>query len=277
MVTALIAPDDLAPLIGSADSPVLLDVRWSLAGGPGRDEYRHGHLPGARFVDLDQELAAPPGPGRHPLPAASAFGDSMRRHGVSASRAAVVYDARTGTAAARLWWLLRYFGHPDVRLLDGGFAAWVAAGQPVSVEEPPAARGDFDPDPGHMPLVDAEGAASLAASAVLLDARAAERFRGDVEPIDPVAGHIPGARSAPTEGNLDDEGCFLPPERLRDRFRALGVEPETSAGAYCGSGVTAAHEVLAMVAAGLPVPALYAGSWSEWITRPERPVARGDR
>lgn len=277
MVTALTQPGDLVALLESAAAPVLLDVRWSLATGPDRPGFRRGHLPGAQFVDLDHELAGPPGAGRHPLPDASAFGEAMRRHGVSGAHPVVVYDARTGMAAARLWWLLRYFGHPDVRLLDGGYAAWVAAGLPVSVEDGQPARGDFAPGAGHMPLVDAEGAAALALSGVLLDARAAERFRGELEPVDPVAGHIPGARSAPTEANLDADGRFLAPPLLRARFRALGVEPDTGAGAYCGSGVTAAHEVLAMVVAGLPVPALYAGSWSEWITRPERPVARGER
>lgn len=274
----LISPEDLARLLESEGAPVLLDVRWSLASGPALDDYRRGHVPGARFVDLDRELAAPPGPGRHPLPEPSLFGAAMRGHGVTSSGSVVVYDARAATAAARLWWLLRYFGHPDVRVLDGGFAAWAAAGLPVSVEEPPPPPGgDFVPDPGHMPLVDAGGAAVLADSGVLLDARAAERFRGDVEPVDPVAGHIPGARSAPTEANVDAGGRFRAAAHLRERFVSLGVEPDSSVGVYCGSGVTAAHEVLAMVVAGLPAPALYAGSWSEWITRAERPVARGDR
>jgi thiosulfate/3-mercaptopyruvate sulfurtransferase len=276
MVTPLISPDDLAGAMAAASTPALLDVRWSLAAGALVDEYRRGHIPGARFVDLDRELAGPPGPGRHPLPAADAFGAAMRAHGVSAGRSVVVYDARTGAAAARLWWLLRFFGHADVRQLDGGLARWVAEGRPVSTDDPPREQGDFRPDPGHMPLVDAAGAARLAAAGVLLDARAAERFRGEVEPVDPVAGHIPGARSAPTEENLEPDGRFRDPVRLRERFASLGAA-EANVGVYCGSGVTAAHEVLALAVAGLPVPALYAGSWSDWITHPGRRVARGPR
>jgi thiosulfate/3-mercaptopyruvate sulfurtransferase len=188
----------------------------------------------------------------------------------------VVYDAGSSVAAARAWWVLRYFGHPDVRVLDGGFAAWVAEGRPVTTGMPPQLAGDFMPSPGHMPMLDASGSAEVAKAGVLLDARARERFRGDVEPIDPVAGHIPGARSAPTQDNLDVSGRFLDPERLRERFATLGVRSGVTAGAYCGSGVTAAHEVLAMTVAGVEDPALYVGSWSDWITDPSRPVATGD-
>ena len=262
--------------MATAPEPVLLDVRWSLAGPPGIEDYRRGHIPGAAFVDLDRELAAPPGAGRHPLPDPAGFGRAMRAHGVSRSRGIVVYDAATGMAAARAWWLLRYFGHPDVRLLDGGFAAWQAEGRPVSTDEPAPAPGDFVAEPGHMPLLDADDAAALARSGVLLDARAAERFRGDVEPIDPVPGHIPGARSAPSDQNVEASGHFRDGAALRSRFEALGVVPGVAVGAYCGSGVTAAHEVLALTLAGAENPALYAGSWSEWITEPSRPVARGD-
>lgn len=255
---------------------MLLDVRWSLGGLPGIEEYRRGHIPGARFVDLDRDLAGPPGPGRHPLPDAAAFGAGMRAVGVSAERGVILYDAGTSVAAARGWWVLRYFGHPDVRVLDGGFAAWVAQERTVTSDEPAPAAGDFEPSPGHMPVLDATAAAELARTGILLDARAAERFRGDVEPVDPVAGHIPGATSAPTTENLDASGQFLDAERLRERFAGLGMRPGVAVGAYCGSGVTAAHEVLALTVAGLQSPSLYVGSWSDWITDPSRPIATGD-
>jgi thiosulfate/3-mercaptopyruvate sulfurtransferase len=291
----LITSAGLAPLLGTGGAPALLDVRWRLSAGPpgpsGLDSYRAGHLPGAVFVDLDRDLAAPPGKGgRHPLPAAGEFQAAMRRAGVSDGAPVVVYDEADSTAAARAWWLLRYFGHPDVRVLDGGFRAWAESGLPVEV---PAAgracgppRGDFTARPGRLPLLDAEAAAGLARSGLLLDARAGERYRGETEPADPVAGHIPGAVSAPTAANVTPDGTFLPPADLAARFAVLGVRPATAApdgathggqpavGVYCGSGVTAAHEVLALTVAGIPA-ALYAGSWSDWITDPSRPVATG--
>ena len=276
MLTPLVTPATLAGLLGAADAPVVLDVRWSLGGPPGIEEYRRGHIPGARFVDLDRDLAGPPGRGRHPLPGAEAFGTAMRAAGVSAERGVVVYDAGTSVAAARAWWGLHYFGHPDVRVLDGGFAAWVAEGLPVTSDEPARAAGDFVPSPGHMPMLDASGAADLARTGLLLDARAAERFRGEVEPVDAVAGHIPGAKSAPTTENVDASGRFLDPRRLEERFASLGASPGVPVGAYCGSGVTAAHEVLALTIAGVQNPSLYVGSWSDWITDPSRPIATGD-
>jgi len=265
------------------EPPVVLDVRWRLGGPPGIDSYRAGHLPGAVFVDLDADLTGPPGAGgRHPLPAAADFEAAMRRAGVRAGRPVVVYDDGDSTAAARAWWMLRYFGHGPVQVLDGGFRAWAAAGQPVTTDEPRVAAGDFTAGPGRLPVLDAPGAAALARSGVLLDARAGERYRGETEPIDPVAGHIPGAVSAPTLGNVTGDGRFLPPGELRRRFAALGVpvgsgaatEASAAVGAYCGSGVTAAHEVLALELAGVPA-ALYVGSWSGWITDPARPVATG--
>jgi thiosulfate/3-mercaptopyruvate sulfurtransferase len=265
---------------------VLLDVRWRLAGSPGPPgiaAYRAGHLPGAVFTDLDRDLSGAPGPGgRHPLPEAAAFQLAMRRAGVSDGRDVVVYDEADATAAARGWWMLRYFGHPRVRVLDGGYRAWVAAGQPLVTGEgaaPPP--GGFTARPGGMQLLDAAGAAGLARHGTLLDARAGERYRGEAEPIDPVAGHIPGAVSAPTAGNVLADGRFRTAPDRRARFAALGVaapagDPGTGAvvGSYCGSGVTAAHEVLALAVAGLP-GALYVGSWSHWVTDPARPVATG--
>ena len=273
-----------AELTGSAP-PALLDVRWRMGGPPGVDGYRAGHLPGAVYVDLDTELAGPPGPGgRHPLPSADDFAAAMRRAGVRAGHPVVAYDEGDATIAARLWWTLRYFGHDLVRVLDGGLRAWTAAGLPVTTDEPAAVgAGDFVAVPGYLPVLDAAGAAALARSGVLLDARAGERYRGETEPIDPVAGHIPGAVSAPTAGNVGPDGRFLPPDELRRRFAALGVEadrasagpgPAAEVGAYCGSGVTAAHEVLALSLAGVPA-ALYVGSWSGWTADPARPVATG--
>jgi thiosulfate/3-mercaptopyruvate sulfurtransferase len=291
-VDSLTDAGSLASALASPQPPVLLDVRWRLAGPPGIDGYRTGHLPGAQFVDLDRDLAAPPGPGgRHPLPVAGDFQAAMRRAGVSAGRPVVLYDDGDSTAAARGWWLLRYFGHGQARVLDGGYQAWLAAGQPIDQETAAAEPGDFTARPGHLPLLDAAGAGKLARGGVLLDARAAERYRGEVEKVDPVAGHIPGAVSAPTAANVHADGHFLDPAALRARFVELGVragagrdmaEPgggvagggPVVAGVYCGSGVTAAHEVLAMRIAGLPA-ALYVGSWSDWITDPAGPVATG--
>jgi thiosulfate/3-mercaptopyruvate sulfurtransferase len=273
----LVSPAALAAELASAraQKPALLDVRWQLGGPPGIERYRAGHLPGAVFTDLDRDLAGPPGPaGRHPLPDPARFQAAMRAAGVGADRAVVVYDERDATAAARGWWLLRYFGHEQVRVLDGGYQAWLAAGLPVSRADPDRPPGDFTARPGHMPILDAAGAQALAGHGVLLDARAGERYRGELEPVDPVAGHIPGAVSAPTAGNLNPDGTFRAAADLTARFTALGVHASAATGAYCGSGVTAAHEVLALALAGIPA-ALYVGSWSNWITDAARPVATG--
>ncbi|MFJ5849384.1 sulfurtransferase [Streptomyces sp. NPDC092903] len=253
--------------------PVLLDVRWQLGGPPGRPDYEAGHIPGAVYVDLDSELAGPAGSGgRHPLPDPAEFGAVMRRAGVGRDSSVIVYDGGQGWAAARAWWLLRWTGHRDVRVLDGGLAGW--AGE-LSKETPAPAEGDFVPEPGALPLLDADGAAALARSGLLLDARAAERYRGDVEPIDRVGGHIPGAVSAPTVENVGADGRFLPAEELAARFTGLGADGDAvDVGVYCGSGVSGAHEVLALEVAGF-TGALYAGSWSQWSADETRPVATG--
>jgi thiosulfate/3-mercaptopyruvate sulfurtransferase len=267
----------LAQELAGGSPPVLLDVRWRLAGPPGLDRYLAGHLPGAVFVDLDRDLSGPPGPaGRHPLPGKGDFEAAMRRAGVSAGRPVVAYDDGDGLPAARAWWLLRYFGHGAglVRVLDGGFRAWQAAGLPVTIEEPGVTPGDFTADPGHLPLLDADGASAVARAGVLLDVRAAERYRGEAEPIDPVAGHIPGAVNAPATANVAADGSYLGADELRERFAALGVRDGRPAGAYCGSGVTAAQTVLALHLAGVPA-GLYVGSWSNWVADPARPVATG--
>ena len=267
----------LARTLAGPAPPVLLDVRWRLGGPPGIDAYRAGHLPRSVFVDLDADLAEEPGPaGRHPLPTAERFQAAMRRAGVRDDGAVVVYDQADTTAAARAWWLLRYFGHRYCRVLDGGFRAWTAAGGQVATgDSPAAAGGDFTARPGHMPLLDADAAAGLARHGALLDARARERYRGEREPVDPVAGHIPGALSAPTTANVGPDGRFLPAAGLRARFATLGAAAGAGkVGVYCGSGVTAAHEVLALELAGITA-SLYVGSWSNWVADPARPVATG--
>ncbi|MEU5924203.1 sulfurtransferase [Streptomyces antimycoticus] len=272
---AIITASDLMSELAEEQSPLLLDVRWQLGGPPGRPAYEAGHLPGAVYVDLDTELAAPPGKaGRHPLPDLSAFAAAMRRAGVSQDRRVVAYDGGQGWAAARAWWLLRWAGHPSVRVLDGGLPAWTAVGGALTADEPDAAEGDFVPRPGALPLLEADDAAALARRGVLLDARAGERYRGEVEPIDPVGGHIPGAVSAPTVENVTADGHFLPADRLAERFAALGATEDAEVGVYCGSGVSAAHQVLALAVAGVPA-ALYVGSWSEWSSDGGRPVATG--
>ncbi|WP_019435145.1 sulfurtransferase [Streptomyces sp. AA0539] len=268
-MSVLITAADLA---ADLSEPVLLDVRWQLGGPPGRPAYEAGHLPGAVYVDLDTELAGPAGPGgRHPLPDPEAFGAAMRRAGVREARPVVVYDGGQGWAAARAWWLLRWAGHRRVRVLDGGLAAWEGG---LTREVPVPEPGDFVPRPGGMPLLDAADAARLAREGLLLDARAGERYRGEVEPIDPVGGHIPGAVSAPTTENVTPAGLLRAPGELRERFTALGAAEGTPVGVYCGSGVSGAHTVLALATTGIEA-ALYAGSWSEWTADPTRPVATG--
>jgi thiosulfate/3-mercaptopyruvate sulfurtransferase len=275
MTDALITAGELDGLVAARRPVTLLDVRWRLGWPPGRDLYEAGHIPGAVFVDLDRHLAAPPGPGgRHPMPAARAFEKAMRVAGVRDGQLVVVYDDADSTAAARAWWLLRYFGHDQVRVLDGGFRAWLAADGPFEKGETGAAPGDFHARAGHLGLLDADAAAALARDGLLLDARSAERYRGEAEHVDPVAGHIPGAVSAPTAANVNPDGTFRPAADLAERFAALGAAGDRPVAAYCGSGVTAAHEVLALTLAGIPA-GLYLGSWSDWITDPARPVATG--
>jgi len=273
----LVSVASLAADLADEPGPVVLDVRWQLGGPPGIDSYRRGHLPTAVFTDLDRVLAGPPGPGgRHPLPELAAFQAAMRAAGVRQDRAVVVYDDGDSTIAARGWWTLRYYGHRNVRVLDGGYRAWVSAGLAVTQADPGPAPGDFTARPGHMPALDAAGAQVTALTGRLLDARSAERYRGETEPVDPVAGHIPGAVSAPTTGNVNADGTFAGAAELAARFAALGVTGDGAAvGAYCGSGVTAAHEILALALAGVPA-ALYVGSWSNWVADPDRPVATGD-
>lgn len=270
---------ELAGLLGSERAPVLLDVRWALGDPHGRDHYADGHIPGAVYVDLDTELAAPPSPegGRHPLPDLAELQESARRWGVGGGRHVVVYDDLGNTAAARAWWLLRYAGVAEVTLLDGALGAWRAAGLPLEPGIPAGPTpGDVVLRAGGLPVTDADEAAELAVSGLLLDARAGERYRGEVEPVDPRAGHVPGAVSAPTGENLAADGTFLPPEVLRKRFEERGAGDAVRVGVYCGSGVTAAHQIAALEIAGFEA-ALFPGSWSAWSADPARPAAKGDR
>jgi len=263
----------VAELLDAHGQPTVLDVRYRQGGGPGRADFEAGHVPGAAYVDLDTALAAPPGDGgRHPLPDVAVFEAAMRQAGVRADRGVVVYDDWEGRAAARAWWLLRHHSHPDVRVLDGGWAAWQALGGPVEAGPTRPEAGDFVADrAGLMPVVDATGVLDVG---VLVDARAAERYRGDIEPIDPVAGRIPGAANVPTTSNVAPDGRFRSPAELAAVYASVGAVPGAVVAAYCGSGVTAAHDVLAMAVAGVRA-ALYPGSWSGWITDPDRPVEGG--
>ena len=273
----LIGVDDLVEEMLGARPPVVLDVRWQLGDDAGHDHYRDGHLPGAVYVDLDTELAAPPSPedGRHPLPAIGDLQEAARRWGIDIGVPVVVYDDWNSLAAARAWWLLRWGGLTDVRILDGGLAAWRDAGLRISSGDATPRVGNVVLTEGGMPTVDIDRVALASegsGSEVLLDARAPERFRGEEEPIDPRPGHIPGAVSAPTTGNVDDAGLFKPTGELVERFATLGAEPGSEVVAYCGSGVTATHQVAALTLAGIDA-ALYPGSYSQWSNDPSRDVA----
>jgi thiosulfate/3-mercaptopyruvate sulfurtransferase len=273
-MNVLISAAELAAMTSSPAVPVVLDVRWALGDPHGRDHYLAGHVPGAVYVDLETELAGPGSPqeGRHPLPDAGDLQAAARRWGIRAGDPVVVYDDIGGMSAARAWWLLRWAGLADVRILDGGLGAWKAAGHAVESGDVQAEPGDVTLVPGAMPTVDADAAAYIARDGALLDARAGERYRGETEPIDPVAGHIPGARSAPTAENLGADQRFLSPDQLRARFADVDLDGEVAV--YCGSGVTAAHEVAALAVIGVDA-ALYPGSWSQWSNDPSRPVATG--
>ena len=276
MTDVLITVDELRDRLAASRRTVLLDVRWQLGDPHGRDHYLREHLPGAVYVDLESELAAPPTPagGRHPLPDLADLQAAARRWGLRSGDTCVTYDNVGGTSAARAWWLLRWAGVDDVRILDGGLAAWRAAGAPLAEGDVVPGPGDVQLRGGGMPVVEADDVAGIAAHGVLLDARAGERYRGEAEPVDPRAGHIPGAISAPTTDNLGPDGRFLDAARLRARFAALAVDGTRPVAVYCGSGVTAAHEVAALAVTGIEA-ALYPGSWSQWSNDPRRPAASG--
>lgn len=269
----LVRPDALAARLTRGDRVTLLDVRGSITGPAGRPQHEAGHLPGAVFVDLGTELSGTPGDGgRHPLPDPAAFQAAMRTAGVDDDVEVVAYDGATSLYAARLWWLLTDAGHLRVRVLDGGFAGWVAAGGPV-VTGPTraAAPGGFVARPGQRDRVDGEQIAADPAAFTLVDVRAAERFRGEVEPLDPVAGHIPGAFNRPAALLLDEDAHVRPAAEVAAAFAGLDAPV-----LYCGSGITAAQALLVLEAAGVEGGRIYPGSWSDWIRDPKRPVATGE-
>jgi thiosulfate/3-mercaptopyruvate sulfurtransferase len=259
----------------------LVDTRWYLSGRRGAEEYARGHLPGAVYVDLDRELAAPPGagPGRHPLPSMDVVAALLSRLGANAETRIVAYDDAGGSIAARLWWLLRYFGHGGGRVLDGGIGAWTASGRALATEVPaiaPAPR--LALATGGAAVVDRRAVRELLATngAVVLDARASERYEGRSEPVDARPGHVPGARSAPFQENLSAPGGrFLPRAALAERYRALGALEAKTVVCYCGSGVTACHDLLALALVGREDARLYEGSWSDWAADPSLPAALG--
>jgi len=278
-MNTLVSTDEL---VDNLKNPhwLIVDCRFSLAdASAGQKAYDEGHIPGAVYVNLDEQLSVPHvagKTGRHPLPARSDWINTVRNLGISPDVQVVLYDDAGGAMAGRMWWMLRWIGHDSVALLNGGIKAWQAAGQEITTELPmarAASGADYDNLPSLVKIVEADGIDGN--TQLLLDARELPRFRGEVEPLDPVAGHIPGAQCSPFSGNLDAKGLFRSPEALREKFAnaAASTRPVVC---YCGSGVTAAHNVLAMKIAGLEDPSLYPGSWSEWITDPARPVATGD-
>ncbi|SDR83539.1 sulfurtransferase [Microlunatus soli] len=278
-------------------APVLIDVRWSL-GGPSRlPDFLSGHIPGAHWVDLETELSDhqaterrdsdPPatdgdvrGRGRHPLPAPAAFEAAMRRAGVDTDSTVIIYDADNALAASRLWWMLADAGHRQIRVLNGGYAAWLAMGGPVETGAgEPIPPGDFRASPGQLPRIDAAELAeqiSAGEAGTIIDVRGPERYAGESEPIDPVAGHIPGAINVPSMINVGSDGRFLSAAEIAANF-GTADRSDSEPVVYCGSGITAAHTALARTVAGLSMPRLYPGSWSDWITDPSRPVSTGDQ
>lgn len=271
-MSPLISVSELSAVL---DDVTVLDVRYTLGGPPGGEQFLLGHIPQAQYVDLDGALAGEPGlRGRHPLPDPKKFGAAMRWAGVFAELPVVVYDDWEGRAAARAWWLLRHHGHSNVRVLDGGWSAWVAAGGAVETGMRLPMRGDFEPGPGTMPVIEIHDVLGWAERGVLVDARNPERYSGDAEPVDPVAGHVPGAVNVPTGTNLRADGTFRTAEEILALYTASGVHSGAEVGVYCGSGVTAAHNILALAHAGVEA-ALYPGSWSEWVAEPGREIATG--
>jgi len=263
---------------------VILDCRFALEDSDyGQRSYAEGHIAGASYADLERDLSGPVikgQTGRHPLPDAQQFVERLRAWGVNNDSEIVLYDDGPGAFAARAWWLLAWLGKRDgVFILDGGLKAWHAAGLPLSLDAPSRQAGTFSGTPDDSLLLSAEQLQQRLQqpSLTLLDARALPRFRGEVEPIDPIAGHIPGAQCAAFTDNLGGDGRFLPADQLKQRFaEKLGDRSPTELVAYCGSGVTACHNLFALCLAGYPLAGLYAGSWSEWINEPARGIATGD-
>ena len=282
-MTLLVSTDWLADHLNDADIRVA-DVRWYLfeRDKTGREEYLRGHIPGAVYLDVDTDLSSRflGGPGRHPLPRADLFAAAMARAGIGAATHVIAYDDRGGATAARLWWLLRYFGHDKVALLDGGIAQWIAEGRPLETRIPqiPASSFVARPQPEMVANKDAVNDLRRDPRALVLDVRVPERYRGEIEPIDPRAGHVPGARNAPIGENLQSASDlrFRSPEELRARFENLGARQVECIVAYCGSGVNACQSVFALHLAGFTNALLYEGSWSDWSRDASLPLAVKD-
>ena len=273
----LIGVDSLRELLGNPRLAVV-DCRFDLLNPEaGRQAFLEAHIPGARYADLNRDLSAPIGPrtGRHPLPAPYVFARRLGELGIRNDSQVVAYDEANGSFAARLWWMLRWVGHGAVAVLDGGFNAWTARGGALQSGEAEVAEQAFTPRIGAQAVV-TTAEIELEPNALIVDARAADRYAGSVEPIDPVAGHVPGAVNHPFTANLDVDGRFLPAAELKRRWlERLAGRNARDVVAMCGSGVTACHNLLSLEVAGLSGAKLYAGSWSEWIRDPGRPVARG--
>jgi len=278
--TTLISSDDLTPHLADPQW-LVMDCRFVLAEpAAGERAYRQGHIPGARYAHLERDLSArvTVDSGRHPSPDEERLADTLGAWGITPASQVVVYDDAGGVMAARLWWMLRWMGHSGVAVLDGGWRQWLHEGGAVSSEVPPSAQTAFEVQRSLAEWISSAALqdAMLHQTIQVLDARAAERFRGDVEPIDAVAGHVPGAMNRPLQLNLAADGRFLPAEELRRQFTALlGPVAPRQVVHMCGSGVTACHNLLAMEVAGLSGSRLYPGSWSEWIRDPSHPVAKG--
>ncbi len=273
----IVSVEALAAELAQPNPPVVLDVRYDHDGSDGRASYRAGHIPGAVYVDLPDDLSGQPGEntGRRPLPALADLQRAVRSWGVSADTRVVLYDNRQGLSAGRGWWVLRWAGLTQVRLLDGGLGAWTASGRDLSTEIPQPTPGDVTLPGGGLPLLTADEAAVLPASGLLFDARGKAFYEGSKKGEDDVrGGHIPGALNLPTSDNLTKDGHFLSEDALRERFRAAGIEPGSTVGVYCGGGVTAAHEILALASVGIKA-SLFPGSWSQWNHDASRPIATG--
>lgn len=271
----LISADELHARLQAGDSIRLLDVRYRLEKPDGRPDHLAGHLPGAVYVDMDTELAVhgEPSEGRHPLPSRDVLQEAARRWGLNSGDAVVVYDDYRSVSAARAWWLLTRSGVDVVRVLDGGLSAWMAAGLPLETGDVVPARGSIELDELSGAIATIDDAEAWPARGVLLDARAPERYRGETEPYDPIAGHIPGAVNLPAGAYLDGER-FAEPDAIRDALAGAGVTDDSPVAAYCGSGLTAAHLALAGAVVGVDVT-VYPGSWSQWSNTPGRRVAVG--
>ena len=279
MYSTLIETERLAELLGTPGL-VVLDCRFNLKHPEaGREAWQESHIPGARYAHLDDDMASPPdeNSGRHPLPAIEAFAARLGALGIQADSQVVVYDDAGGAIAGRMWWLLRWAGHPAAALLNGGWPKWMREGRPVSGDTPPASEARYAASAQDDLWLTTEAVVEALSQAQvqLIDARAPERFSGQQEPLDAVGGHIPGSQNMPFQENLDENGCFKSPEALRQRFAALAGDARPVCHS-CGSGVTACHNLLAMAYAGLEPGRLYVGSWSEWIRDPERPIATGN-